>query len=120
MLADAPAEAPWVGFVREELARLSGASNAPILDEKVLAEASELDADQRNVMIRTMVARLAERLQQDRADLQGWLRLVRSYMVLGERDKAIAAAADAHRALAQDQDKLRQLDALVKELGLEG
>jgi cytochrome c-type biogenesis protein CcmH len=120
MLADAPADAPWAGFVREELARLSGPANAPVLDDKVLAEASELGADQRNVMIRTMVARLAERLQQDGADLQGWLRLVRSYMVLGERDKAIAAAADARRALAQDQDKLRQLDALVKELGLEG
>jgi cytochrome c-type biogenesis protein CcmH len=40
--------------------------------------------------------------------------------VLGEADKARAAAADARRALAADPDKLRQLDEQVKGLGLEG
>jgi cytochrome c-type biogenesis protein CcmH len=48
------------------------------------------------------------------------LRLVRSYMVLGERDKARAAVADARRALAGDPGKLQRLDDLVKGLGLEG
>jgi cytochrome c-type biogenesis protein CcmH len=48
------------------------------------------------------------------------LRLVRAYMVLGERDRALTAAADARRALGHDADKLRRLDALVKELRLEG
>jgi len=38
--------------------------------------------------------------------------------VLGERDKALAAAADARRALSGDADKLRQLEELVKGLGL--
>ena len=41
-------------------------------------------------------------------------------MVLGERDKAQAAAADAKRALASDADKLRQIDDMIKSLGLEG
>jgi len=41
-------------------------------------------------------------------------------MVLGERDKANAAAADAKRALANDPDKLRQLGDMIKSLGLEG
>ena len=41
-------------------------------------------------------------------------------MVLGERDKAQAAAADAKRALASDADKLRQIDNMIKSLGLEG
>ena len=58
-------------------------------------------------MIRGMVARLADRLKQDGDDLEGWQRLLRAYMVLGERDKAHAAAADAKRALASDPDKLR-------------
>jgi cytochrome c-type biogenesis protein CcmH len=71
-------------------------------------------------MIRGMVARLAERLNRDGSDLEGWLRLVRSYMVLGDRDKALAAAGDARRALASEPDKLRQIDDLVKGLGLEG
>jgi cytochrome c-type biogenesis protein CcmH len=45
---------------------------------------------------------------------------VRSYMVLGERDKARAAVADARRALADDAAKLQRLDELIKELKLEG
>ncbi|MGZ8310311.1 MAG: c-type cytochrome biogenesis protein CcmI, partial [Rhodoplanes sp.] len=64
--------------------------------------------------------RLAERLKKDGSDLDGWVRLVRSYMVLGEADKARTAAADARRALAADPDKVRQLDEQVKGLGLEG
>jgi cytochrome c-type biogenesis protein CcmH len=44
----------------------------------------------------------------------------RAYMVLGERDKAHAAAADAKRALANDSDKLRRIEDMIKSLGLEG
>ena len=50
-------------------------------------------------MIRGMVARLADRLRDDGADVEGWVRLVRAYVVLGDRDKAKSAAADAKRAL---------------------
>jgi len=85
-----------------------------------MAAAAELTPQQRNNMARGMVDRLAERLKQDGSDLDGWLRLVRAYAVLGERDKARAAAADARRALASAPDKLRRLDELVKGLGLEG
>ena len=71
-------------------------------------------------MIRGMVERLAERLKRDCSDLDGWLRLVRAYTVLGDRDRALSALADARRALGQDADKLRRLDELSKELKLEG
>jgi cytochrome c-type biogenesis protein CcmH len=70
-------------------------------------------------MITGMVARLAERLKNDGGDLEGWMRLVRAYAVLGERDKARSAASDARRAVGHDGDKLRRLDELVKGLGLE-
>jgi cytochrome c-type biogenesis protein CcmH len=72
-------------------------------------------------MIRGMVEKLSDRLHHDGgADLEGWLRLVRSYMVLGERDKARAAAGEARHALASDPDKVRKIDELVKGLGIEG
>jgi cytochrome c-type biogenesis protein CcmH len=71
-------------------------------------------------MIAGMVARLADRLKTDGSDADGWLRLVRAYMVLGERDKARVAAADARRALAGEPEKLRRIDELVKSLDLEG
>jgi cytochrome c-type biogenesis protein CcmH len=40
--------------------------------------------------------------------------------VLGERDKALAAAAHARSALAGNSDNLRRIGELAKELGLEG
>ena len=85
-----------------------------------IAAASQLKPDQQNQMIVGMVARLADRLKQNGDDVDGWLRLVRAYSVLGDRDKAQAAAADARRALAGDPDKVRRIDELVKELGLPG
>jgi cytochrome c-type biogenesis protein CcmH len=69
-------------------------------------------------MIRGMVARLANRLKQDGSDFDGWMRLVRSYLVLGERDKAMSAATDARRAIGSDTDKRRRFDDYVKSLGL--
>ena len=67
-------------------------------------------------MIQAMVDRLAARLKQDGSDVDGWVRLVRSYKVLGEADKARAATADARHALAGDADKLSKLDAALKAL----
>jgi len=118
MLAGAPADAPWVDFIRQEVTRVTGGSPGP--REEDVAAASQLAPEQQIAMVQAMVARLAERLNRDGSDLEGWLRLVRSYMVLGDRDKALAAVGEARRALASQPDKLRQIDELVKGLGLEG
>jgi cytochrome c-type biogenesis protein CcmH len=120
LIAAAPADAHWIDFVRRALARIEGGAAAGGPSEEQVAAAAELDGDQRNAMIRGMVERLSERLHRDGSDVRGWLRLVRSYMVLGEPDKARAAVLDARRALAGDAGKLRQLDDLVRGLGLEG
>jgi len=85
-----------------------------------MAAAAELSPEQRSEMVRGMVARLAARLQRDGSDVEGWLRLVRAYVVLDQRDEAQSAAAAARRALAADPEKVRRIDALVKDLGLEG
>ena len=110
LLAEASADAAWAGFVRESLARVDPAAAAaqpgPSADD--VAAASEMSPEQRNTMVRGMVSRLAERLKQDGADVEGWLRLLRAYMVLGDKEQARAAAGDARRALASDPDKLRR------------
>jgi cytochrome c-type biogenesis protein CcmH len=127
LLAKAPVGANWVPFVRQALARVEGtpppaaaAPPAPGPSEQDMAAAADMTQQQRGEMIRGMIERLAERLKQDGSDLDGWLRLVRSYAVLGDRDKARAAAAEARRALAPEPEKIRRIDELVKGLGLEG
>ncbi len=124
LLEDAPPNAPWVGFVRESLARVtgepvaSGEALGPSPDE--MAAAQNMSEAQRTEMIRGMVGKLADRLHTDGSDVEGWLRLVRAYTVLGEREQAKGAADDAKKALAQHPDEVKQIDDLVKGLGLEG
>jgi len=99
---------------------MAPAAGAPGPSAADIAAAAQMNPDQQNQMVRTMVARLADKLKVDGSDLAGWERLLRAYMVLGERDKAQAAAADARKALAGDPDKLRRLDEAIKNLKVEG
>lgn len=124
MLANAPNGAPWAGTVKDAIARVTGAppvaGNAPGPDAGQIAAAQQMSEKDRTAMIRGMVARLADKLKQDGSDVDGWQRLLRAYVVLGDRDKAVSAAGDARRALASDPDKLRRIDDMIKSLGLEG
>ena len=85
-----------------------------------MAAASQMAPAERNGMIEGMVSRLAQRMAENGSDVDGWLRLIKAYSVLGERDKALAAAANARNALAGNSDNLRRVGELAKELGLEG
>jgi cytochrome c-type biogenesis protein CcmH len=126
LLAASPPDAPWLALLRESLARVDpdAAStlgpSAPAPSAEDIAAAGQLSPEQRSEMVRSMVERLAARLAREGGDVEGWLRLLRAYMVLGDRDKARAAAADARKALASEPDKLRRVDELIKGLGLEG
>jgi len=119
MLAKAPTDAPWRPLVQAALARIGG-SVAPALPDDAVAAAKDMNETDRGVMIRGMVERLASRLKQNGDDVEGWLRLVRAYMVMGDRDKARSALADARQAVANDAGRLRQLNEGLKNLGLDG
>lgn len=119
MLDQAPADAPWRPLVQAALTRVAGGT-APALPNGAMAAASDMKPADRDAMIHSMVERLATRLKQNGNDVPGWLRLVRAYMVLGERDKAKSALGDARQAVANDAERLRQLNEGLKNLGLDG
>jgi cytochrome c-type biogenesis protein CcmH len=119
MLARAPTDAPWRPLVQAALARVGG-STAPVLSDDAVAAAKDMNETDRGAMIRGMVERLASRLKQNGDDVEGWLRLVRAYMVMGDRDKAKSALTDARQAVANDAERLRQLNEGLKNLGLDG
>src|SRR3954463_9330379 len=112
--------APRRPLVLSAWARIGGAPSAPALSEDTMTAARDMSESDRGAMIRGMVDRLATRLKQNGDDVEGWLRLVRAYMVMGERDKAVSALSDARQAVANDAERLRQLNEGLKNLGLDG
>jgi cytochrome c-type biogenesis protein CcmH len=62
--------------------------------------AGQMTPEERQAFIRSMVDQLAARLQAEPADPDGWLRLARAYVVLGEGDKAREALAAAETQIA--------------------
>jgi cytochrome c-type biogenesis protein CcmH len=119
MLAKAPQDAPWRPLVRAALARIGG-SGVPAVSDDAVTAAKDMNEAERGEMIRGMVERLASRLKQNGDDVEGWLRLVRAYMVMGDPAKARGALTDARQAVANDAERLRQLNEGLKNLGLDG
>lgn len=124
LLAEAPESAPWAQALRERIAALPGGPTAPQgstePNSSLAAKIQAMPEAERGSAIRGMVDRLASRLAQNGQDLEGWLRLVRAYAVLNESDKARSALNDAKRNLAGDATAIARIDALARELGLEG
>jgi cytochrome c-type biogenesis protein CcmH/NrfG len=122
-LANDPAKLAQLDTGLKEIAASSAAAAAPPPPAPAMSAAPAgpaSPAQPPSDMIRGMVDRLAARLREDGSDVDGWLRLLRSYMVLGEADKARAAADEARNALKGDADKLRRLDEGAKSLGVGG
>ncbi|MDD1526826.1 c-type cytochrome biogenesis protein CcmI [Bradyrhizobium sp. WBOS7] len=120
LLAKAPADAPWRALVQTSLARVGGGGTMPVLSDETIAASKDMAEGDRNAMVRGMVERLATRLKQNGDDVESWLRLVRAYLVMGEREKAMGASADARQAVASDGERLRQLNEGLRTLGLGG
>jgi cytochrome c-type biogenesis protein CcmH len=109
LLATSPEGAPWVDVVKQRLASLGGGQ--PVAGQE---NAPQIGADD----IARMVSGLAERLETQGGSPEDWARLIRSYAVLGQRDKARATAERARQALAQDESGLKAIEATARELKL--
>ena len=73
--------------------------------------------------INAMVARLAERMQGNPDDMQGWLMLARSYKAMGRYDEAAAAYAKAEKVIDDDPELLAsyaETIAMASGNGLKG
>lgn len=110
IVAHAPAEAAWIPLVRERMARLSGDAAA----ETVAA----MPAPDREKAIRGMVEGLSARLETSGGSAEEWSRLVRSYAVLGEHDKARLALDKARHALGGAGAQADPLASVARELNL--
>jgi cytochrome c-type biogenesis protein CcmH len=121
---DSPPDAPWQDVLKAQIAQIAadkaGAKAPGNPDAADIAAANGLNSEDRAQMIRTMVETLDERLKTDPNNFEGWMRLVRSYSVLGERDKAAAAVKRGLAAFPAASDNGKAILALAKDLGIEG
>jgi len=129
LVANSPADAPWLPQVRIGIVAMAEQLNLDVADvmptpqpaasgpeaetgkgagagasagagavgpsAEDMQAAAGMSPEQRRGMIEGMVEGLASRLEADPSDIDGWLRLARSYDVLGRSDDATAALAKA-------------------------
>lgn len=96
----------------------AGVSPQPGPTQGDIAAAQEMTPQDRAKMIETMVASLDERLRANPNDLEGWIRLVRSYVVLGKPDAAKAAVKRAIQALGNGSDAAKRIANFAAEQGV--
>lgn len=132
-----PPTAPWMPLVNQHIAANSGgapSANAPAATAAAgdtapaapgnptaedIANAQTMSEGDRSEMIRGMVANLDARLKEDPNNFEGWMRLVRSYAMLKDMDRAEAALKDGLKAFPPAGSEGQQLMAMARELGLD-
>ena len=106
-------DAPWMTLLDQNIADAAAAGGIDIPkrqlrpgpDQADIAAANEMTEKERSVMIEGMVSRLAEKLEENPSDVEGWRRLGRAYEVLGRPADAVSAMVSAADAAPQDADQ---------------
>jgi len=86
--------------------------------EKNAKAAEAMAQDGQDAAIRSMVDGLADRLKGSPRDVEGWTRLMRSRVVLGEREVATTALRKALEVFKDDSAATGRITAAAIELGL--
>ncbi len=132
--AETPPDTPWLSALREQIERTAdefgidlasiapsrpapAASPGPSAED--VAAAQSMSEGEQDEMIRSMVARLAERLEEEPEDVEGWLRLAQAYRVLGETDKAVQSVQRAAAVGDTATPALRaRIEGMARDLGV--
>jgi cytochrome c-type biogenesis protein CcmH len=146
LLNESPADAPYAQRLREivgEAAQKAGLDisgrikvAAPVAQEappggvpptpmrgpspEQVQAAQQMDPNDRQAMVRGMVEGLDARLRANPRDRDGWVRLMRARMVLGESGKAAEAYRAARAAYSDDPGTLEGLQTQAKQMGVPG
>lgn len=138
LLREAPADAPWEAQVRSAVTSIAQRNNIDISSRlppprpsapaataaipgpsrEQMEAARGIPPSQQDAMVRGMVDRLAGRLRQNPRDADGWIRLIRSRMVLNDPDAAREALRSGLAAFEDDSATQRRLRSAAAELGV--
>lgn len=125
ILKDSPEGAPWISLVQAHLQNTGGDVAAPAKaappggpTQEDMAAASAMSPADRQAMVAGMVESLDARLKENPDNFEGWMRLVRSYAMLKNEDKARAALAEGLKTFPPSGEQGKQLLALAQQLGV--
>ncbi|WP_315766715.1 MULTISPECIES: c-type cytochrome biogenesis protein CcmI [unclassified Bradyrhizobium] len=149
IILDADPNEPWLPDLKRRLAELGGeqapASSGPNLSSERMQEllrsdkaksstetaaprgpsqddvraAQGMSPQDRSAMIRGMVDNLASRLEQSPRDAEGWIKLIRSRVVLGETELARQSLQRALSVFADDSEERTRIADAAKQLGVD-
>ena len=126
LLAEGPAEAPWMEPIKARIAEIAAAAGvaydppatggAP--SQADISAAAQMAPADRRAMIEGMVANLSDRLARDGGPVEDGARLITSLSVLGETEKARAVNTEARQRFAGQPAALSVLQAAAKTAGI--
>jgi len=146
LLSVSPSNGQWVPEIEGRIAALAGelgievpvaqmmppvdlapapSAGGPALSPEQMQQAQDMSPEEQQAMIRSMVARLAAKLQENPDDLAGWQRLAQAYQVLGDHAGLADAQAQIQRlggtqpataaAPGPTQEQVRQAQDMAPE-----
>ncbi len=90
--------------------------NAPGPTAADVEATGKMDAAERGTFIRSMVERLATRLESEPDDIDGWMRLGKAYTVLGDVEKALNAYGTAEEMVQRLNPDDPRRDAILRSM----
>lgn len=140
LLREAPADAPWEAQVREATETIARQNNIDIANrlpprrapaepsaatraipgptQQQMEQARNTPPHEQQQQVNAMVERLASRLRQNPRDANGWMMLMRSYMVQRQPDQAREALRSALAAFNGDAATQARLRTAAQELNV--
>ena len=135
LLLKSPQNAPWIDPIRsqiQEVAFYAGVNNftlpeqlpttavtpvAPALSDDTIESAAQLSPKERDNMVKGMVAKLSQRLQDKGGPAEDWARLISAYGVLGDDTAVQNTYQLAVTEFATDPTALALLQNALKSAG---
>ncbi|XXK29716.1 c-type cytochrome biogenesis protein CcmI [Rhodobacteraceae bacterium nBUS_24] len=135
LLLKSPQNAPWIDPIRsqiQEVAFYAGVNNftlpeqlpttavtpvAPALSDDTIESAAQLSPKERDNMVKGMVAKLSQRLQDKGGPAEDWTRLISAYGVLGDDTAVQNTYQLAVTEFATDPAALALLQNALKSAG---
>lgn len=129
LLESSAPEDPWVGPIRERIELLASAAgvNYTLPDSGAaprgpsaqdIENAAEMTEEERQDMIRGMVAGLSDRLATEGGPASDWARLIRALGVLGDMEQAQAIWAEAQARFEGQPGELDIVRAAARDAGV--